>query len=81
MLPKISTGVEKYDFNDLLKQNGIAKMREVLDTKIEIKRTELLKNPKKSLLTDLEKIKGSRLGEISQKSSSVPQKTEIQLER
>lgn len=80
MPPDIPEGTKKYDFNDLLKQDGVSKVREVLDTRTEIKSSALLKNPETSLLTDLEKIKSVGL-ETPQKSFPVSSKTEIQLER
>ncbi len=80
MPPEIPSGIKKYDFNDLLKQTGIVRVREVLDARIEIKSAELLKVSETSLLTDLEKIKGAGL-ETSKKSPSILSKTEIQLER
>ncbi len=78
MPPAVPAGVKKYDFNDLLKQSDIFRVREVLDTRVEIKSATLLKNLETSLLTDLEKIKNVVL-ETPQKSSS--QKIEIQLEK
>jgi len=80
MPPEIPMGTKKYDFNDLLKQSGISRVREVLDSRVEIKSPALLNNPDTSLLIDLEKIKGVGL-ETSQKLPPVSSKTEIQLER
>lgn len=80
MPSEMPEGMKKYDFNDLLERSGIAKVREVLDTRIEIKNPELLKNQGASLLNDLEKIKGVGL-EISQQTTPVAPKAEIQLGR
>ena len=80
MPPEIPAGIKKYDFNDLLKQSGIARVRGILDTRVEIKSAAWLKNPEASLLTDLKKIKEAEL-EPSQKTCFVSSKKDIQLER
>ena len=79
MPPEIPVGIKKYDFNDLLKQSGISRVRDVLDTRIEIKYVESLKNSTTSLLSDLEKIKKIER-EMSQKTSPILSKIEIQLD-
>ncbi len=72
--------IKKYDFNDVLKQGGISKVRAVLDTRVEIKSAALLKNANTSLLNDLAKIKSAEL-EAPRKTSPGSSKGEIQLER
>ena len=77
--PEIPEEIKKYDFNDLLKHSGIAGVRRVLDTRVEIKSAEFLKSQNTSLLNNLEKIKSIGL-EISQNLSPVSSKGEIQLD-
>lgn len=78
MPSEMPVGIKKYDFNDLLKQTGIVRVREVLDARVEIKSAELLKNQDISLSTDLKGIKDVAL-ETSQKSFP-RSKAEIQLD-
>lgn len=80
MPPEIPMGTKKYDFNDLLKKSGVLRVRDVLNTRIEIKSPALLNNSETSLLIDLEKIKGVGL-KTSQKTTPVASKSEIQLGR
>jgi conjugative relaxase-like TrwC/TraI family protein len=80
MPPEIPAGIKKYDFNDLLKQGGLSRVREVLDTRVEIKSSALLNNLETSLLNDLKKIEDIGL-EKPQKSCPVSPKKEIQLEK
>ncbi len=79
MPPEIPQGIKKYDFNDLLKQSGIIRVREVLYARIEIKSSELLKNQDINLLTDLEKIKDS--GSKTFQKLLARSKAEIQLDK
>lgn len=55
-------------------------MKDVLGSRVEIKSAALLKNSEKSLLNDLQKIKGVEL-EIAQKITPISSKAGIQLER
>jgi conjugative relaxase-like TrwC/TraI family protein len=58
--PKIPKGKDKYDFNDLLKDQGLSAVQTVLDNKLEIKKSDDLKKENPRLETDLHRLRLER---------------------
>jgi len=55
--PEIPTGMNKYDFNDLHKKDGIPAVQKSLERMLEIKDTNVLKTVEPRLATDLKNIR------------------------
>ena len=57
-LPEMPKGIEKFDFNDLIKVGGIPSVQRTLNTMMEIKTTADLKIECRSLVESLDKMRG-----------------------
>jgi len=80
--PQIPKGFEKYDFNDVLKREGIERVQAILESKVEVKNAELLKVEQSSLSMVLEKIRTTQQSaRVLGMSSLQSEKVKIDLER